>query len=514
MGGRSQVRAGHLWVALAVVAVLIASCGGQGADPAADSESGSAVGDQSSDGLGGRTSSDDDDEATIDDLEREWAGQRQRIVESLSSDRYGVGEDGTLRGPGQFEVDLDDCPRDWDDRAGIEDSTIRIGLIVPQSGALSSFDELAQGVGAYFDWVNASGGIDGHRLELVIRDDGYDPDKAEAAVEELLDEDPFMVISVGSPGAQAVNGILNAACVPQPFVASAHPAWGDPARHPFTTGFGLSYSTEALAWGAWIKQNLAAQVPVTVGALVIGNDFGQVYADTFQDWADDNPDVIAEVSFVAHDPAAVTVEGEMSEIVELAPDVFLSMTTGEACRSAVQEAAETGLKDWVLVSFTPSVCKQPSEFMAPLGADGDGFHVVGAGVKSTLDPAFADEPFIRFVDRQLAEAGLDPTGSLVGVGFAQYGWAHVEALRVASALPGGLSRSNLVLALRGLDLQHPMLLDGVRFSTEGTRDAYPIEGAEISRYDADAGTWNQEGAALDLNGSTPNCEWVRLACRR
>ncbi|MCP3991884.1 MAG: ABC transporter substrate-binding protein [Actinomycetia bacterium] len=497
---------------MAVFVLIVASCGGTNPDPIAGS---------SADPLAAGATSvndpvpivNDDDPSTILHLEQEWAAQRQRIVDSLTNDLYGVGEDDILRGPGQFELDLGDCPPGWDDHAGIDETTIRVGLVVPQSGNLSSFDMLAEGMGAYFDWINSVGGIDGRRIELITRDDGYDAARARAAVEDLLTTaDPFMVTNVGSPGAHAVYDDLNAACVPHPFVVSAHPAWGDPIDHPFTTGFQLSYSTEALLWGAWIKQNLAAEIPVTVGALVTGNDFGQTYADAFQAWADNNPDVIAEVTFVSHDPTLLEVEEGMAEIVDLDPDVFLSMTTGQPCLSAVREAARTGLRDKVLASFTPSVCTQPSSFMIPLGADGDGFYVIGSGVKSTVDPLFADEPFIRFVDHELRLAGLDPAATLAGVGFAQYGWAHVEVLRLASELPGGLSRSNLVLALRSLDLQHPMLLDGVRFSTNGRRDGYPIEGAEASRYDAEAGAWFQQGATLDLNGSTPRCEWDLLVC--
>ena len=41
----------------------------------------------------------------------------------------------------------------------------------------------------------------------------------------------------------------------------------------------MSYATEAILWGAWIKQNLADQLPVTVAGLVMDNDFGLAYED-------------------------------------------------------------------------------------------------------------------------------------------------------------------------------------------------------------------------------------------
>ncbi len=61
--------------------------------------------------------------------------------------------------------------------------------------------------------------------------------------------------------------------------------------------------------------------------------------------------------------------------------------------------------------------------------------------------------------------------------------------------------------MRSMKLEHPMVLDGIEFESNGTDDAYYIEGADISRFDADAQSWNVEGEIVDLNGNTANCEW-------
>ncbi len=507
----SGCRALLLLVGLALVASACSAIGLDGG--AAEDGAASTEETEPSSTGGGAALAIDEDEETIADLETAWAAQRARVVDALTSSTYGLGADGILRGPARLEVDLDDCPADWDDTEGVSGTTITVGLIVAQTGQLGSFRLLADGMRAYFDWVNENGGIDGRQLELVLRDDTYDPGVAQAAVDDLLDNvSPFMVASVGSPSSLAVYDDLNAACVPHPYVVSAHPAWGDPEEHPFTTGFELSYSTEAIVWGTWIKANLGADVPVEVVGLVTDNEFGRIYADSFGQWAAENPDVVSQLTLVEHDPAAIEVSAEMEEVAELRPEVFISMTNGQPCISAVAEADRLGVTDTALALFTPSVCKQPTAFMVPSGAAGEGFHVVGGGVRSLSDPAVADDTFVRFARRRLTDTGLDPDQSLVGVGFAHYGWAHVETLRVAAALPGGLTRSNLTLAMRNIDLQHPMLFDGVRFSTQGVRDGFVIEGAEVSRYDAAERVWRPTGSALDLNGLSPNCVWDDLAC--
>ena len=91
--------------------------------------------------------------------------------------------------------------------------------------------------------------------------------------------------------------------------------------------------------------------------------------------------------------------------------------------------------------------------------------------------------------------------------FANLAWPMVEGLRIAAELDGGLNRTNFILGLRAMDLDNPGLLEGIKFAMDGNDDAYFIEGSDFSRYDAAGETWVQEGGIVDLNGSSPNCEW-------
>lgn len=79
-------------------------------------------------------------------------------------------------------------------------------------GAISSvklFPEATAAVRAYFDVVNAEGGINGRPLQLVMKDDDADPVKAAAAAKHLI-EGEQVVANVGSASAVecGVNGPL------------------------------------------------------------------------------------------------------------------------------------------------------------------------------------------------------------------------------------------------------------------------------------------------------------------
>ena len=81
------------------------------------------------------------------------------------------------------------------------------------------------------------------------------------------------------------------------------------------------------------------------------------------------------------------------------------------------------------------------------------------------------------------DAGLDPDVGSNGTGII-FGETMEEVLRNAAAMPGGLTRTNIMAASYNLDFDHPFLLDGIRMETSGTSDAYAIEGAYMQEYQA------------------------------
>ncbi len=454
---------------------------------------------------------DDFDLDTIDGIWELAAAQREAIVANLTAGieagDYGVGDDGILRGPSGFEIDMNECPADWSNTTGITEDTIRIGQTTVKSGNLAAYGDITVGWENYYEFVNENGGVDGKEMVLISRDDGYVAAQTIEFIDELIEsENVFALHTLGSPNTLAVYDQINDECIPQVMVATGHPAWGDPVHHPWTTGMQMSYSTEAILWGNWIRDNLADELPVKVAGLVMDNDFGLAYELGFHAYAEANPDVVSEFDAVRHDPAAPTLTNEVTTIAAGSPDVFISMTAGNPCLLAIQEVDNSGLLDDLSVAFTPSVCKAVAAYMAPAGDSADDWWIVGGGVKDSTDPKHVDEPFISFLRGELADRGLDPEISLLGTGY-YFAYPHTEAVRVAAELPGGLSRTNFILAARSLDIYHPLLLDGINFAADGAVDGYYIEGSDFSQYDAGEQTWDIVGDIVDVNGGSPNCAW-------
>jgi branched-chain amino acid transport system substrate-binding protein len=102
---------------------------------------------------------------------------------------------------------------------GVTPTSILIGQSAAFSGPASELgNEMRAGALAYFQSVNAAGGVNGRKIELRSLDDGYEPDRAAANTKKLIDGGVFLLFGyVGTPTSNASKPIFTAARVP--FVA-------------------------------------------------------------------------------------------------------------------------------------------------------------------------------------------------------------------------------------------------------------------------------------------------------
>src|SRR3984885_5531851 len=105
---------------------------------------------------------------------------------------------------------------------GASDTEIKIGNIMPYSGPASAYGVIGKTEQAYFDKINAEGGINGRKIKFISYDDGYSPPKAVEQARKLVESDEVLVVfnSLGTPSNSAIQKYLNARKVPQLFVAT------------------------------------------------------------------------------------------------------------------------------------------------------------------------------------------------------------------------------------------------------------------------------------------------------
>ena len=128
-------------------------------------------------------------------------------------------------------------------QVGITKDTVTIGATFPLTGvAAPGYSEIPSGAQAYFDYVNANGGVNGRKIKYLVRDDGYDPTTTSEVTNELVLKDQVfaMLGALGTPTHSAVVDFLNSEKVPDLFVSSGSIQWGnDPKAKPYTFGLSL-----------------------------------------------------------------------------------------------------------------------------------------------------------------------------------------------------------------------------------------------------------------------------------
>jgi branched-chain amino acid transport system substrate-binding protein len=514
----------------AVVAVVVtlamtaAACGGddKSSSPQGTTATTAAAGSTTATGAVTTTTAPVAQPTSMEGWEALWASQRAAIVKRIKDNKWGKSADGkTITGPEGFKVDLTKCPAGWSDTEGLTDTDIKIGQTLPQSGPAADYGNVGRAMNTMFADASSKGFKDSlgktRKITYIVKDDGYDPARTIPLTDELLDsEHVFAMSMLGSPNVMKTYDKLNQRCVPQPFVQTGHPAWGDPVNHPWTTGLALSYNTEAVLWGGFIDQHFAELSPngekVKVASLVSNNDFGNAYDLGFRAYVSEsrNKDKIQYISEKI-EPTAPTVTDPMTTIAAENPQVFISMVFSSFCTQTVTAAAQNGLRDKAKYLFQPSVCPGTTYVKKEaVGGDGgasNGWWQVNAGTKELNDPSQLNDPFIAFAREKLQAAGIDPkSSSTLGSGIS-FSWAWIQALLIAGELDGGLTRSNLILAVHSLNMTHPYLLPGIQINVDGNKDAYFTEGGAFQKWDVAKQSWVIQGNVIDLSGRSRNCAW-------
>jgi len=166
-----------------------------------------------------------------------------------------------------------------------------------RSVAAPGYSEIPTGTRAYFDYVNDHGGVDGRKIEYIVKDDAYDPTKTSQVTNELVLQDKIfaMVGGLGTPTHSAVVDFLNSEKVPDLAVSSGSRQWGDdPQAKPYTFGWQPDYELEGKIIGQWISQNMP---DARVGLFLQDDDFGDDGEKGVRQYIDDQ--IVAEERYTS-----------------------------------------------------------------------------------------------------------------------------------------------------------------------------------------------------------------------
>ncbi|MFN0092701.1 MAG: ABC transporter substrate-binding protein [Acidimicrobiales bacterium] len=456
--------------------------------------------------------SDGDDEATATTVGG-GASATTAAGGGTTANSFGPSKDNPkiILGPEGYKLDTSKCPSNWKDAEGITETEIKLAHSFVFSGNLAAAGPQSLAIKALFDYVNTTeGGVGGKKLTLTSKDDGYEAARVKANTDELLEtvKPLAMPAMAGTPGNLAVYDKLNELCVPHLLASTGHPAFSDPVNHPWSTGSFLAYAIEGSIQAQYVHDTLGKGA--TVAALVLNNDAGIAYRNGFEKKAKEiGINLVKAETFEA---SAATVTNEITTLASTNADVFLLLTSGTTCTQAIRSQAETSWKP--KMRLIANVCTANT---LVAGADQSDGYIQAGHLKTTANAELQKtDPDAMKIKEIVEKAGLDPLDVNANNGFI-YGYPLVQILKNAAKLPGGVSRTNVMLAAWSLDYDHPLYVSRngkkIKFQMNGLKDVAYTEGAVMQKWVTAAGKWEPFTDVIELNGQSTPCAWDGKTCK-
>jgi branched-chain amino acid transport system substrate-binding protein len=331
---------------------------------------------------------------------------------------------------------------------GITATTITIGSHQPLTGvAAPGYDEIAPASNAYFQYVNAHGGIYGRKIVYKYLNDQYDPTITATVVHQLVLQDNVYAIfnGLGTPTHLAVVKYLNSSKVPDVFVASGCDCWNAPSTYPETFGWQIDYIREGKILGNYIEQHFKGK---KIGYFYQDDEFGM--------------DGVKGLNYEIPKSQVVAAESYNPTVINIAPQVTALKAAGAQVVVAFSVPAFTALLrlNSLKLSFAPQlvvsdVGSDPitlagllESFAKQGGATVSGNALTQGIITDSYLPSLGDTSnswiklFTKIHNQYIPKLPMDGN---VGYGLA-VGYTFVQAMLKAGRNP---TRQDLVNAING-----------------------------------------------------------------
>nr|WP_188608685.1 ABC transporter substrate-binding protein [Chelatococcus reniformis] len=345
---------------------------------------------------------------------------------------------------------------------GVTDTEIKLGQTMPYSGPASAYGVLGTVELAYFKRLNAKGGINGRKVNLISLDDGYSPPKTVEQTRKLVEDEGVLAIygTIGTPTNSAIHKYLNSKKVPQILISTGADKWNDPKNYPWTMALYPSYTMEGRIYGKYILQT---KPNAKIAILSQNDDAGRDYVRGFKEGLGDKAKsmVVAETTYEVTDP---TVDSQIIKLKASGADTMFNMSTPKFGAQAIKKVYELG---WKPTTLLVSVASSIAGVLEPAGLEASQGVITAVSAKSVGDPLWNDDPvmkeFVSFMKEIGQEGKLTDAGAVTG---------YISAImmhKLLEACGDDLTRENLMKKVASIDEPTlPMLLPGIGVKTTPT----------------------------------------------
>jgi branched-chain amino acid transport system substrate-binding protein len=365
---------------------------------------------------------------------------------------------------------------------GVTATSVTIGGTFPLTGPAQLYGVIPKAENAYFQYVNAHGGVNGRKIAFKVYDDQYNPANTVPLTKKLVQQDHVFAVvsSLGTAPNLATRDYLNKASVPQVLVATGDSYWATQyKKYPWTIGFQPDYPGESRVYGQFI----ANKVPqAKIGVLMQDDAYGQNYYNGLLAGLGDSKSKIVDVE--KYDATQTDVSQQVVKLAKSGANVFMLFALPTQTIDALVVATKVG---WKPVTFINNVSASPLFMMLAQksGADVSGDITATYVYDVWNNPSSATTKLYKSI-LSTYDQGADPNDSLNVYGVAN-AWTFVQALKNAGNPP---TRQGLMNALTHLNVVNPFLYPGIKMTTTPT-DHFVIDQQILQQYKD--GVWKPFG---------------------
>src|SRR2546423_1209255 len=271
---------------------------------------------------------------------------------------------------------------------GASDAEIKIGNIMPYSGPASSYGVIGKTEAAYFEKINAEGGINGRKIKFISYDDAYSPPKAIEQARKLVESDEVLLIfqPLGTPSNSAIQKYMNSKKVPQLFVASGGTKFGDPKNFPWTMGFQPNYQSEGRIYAKYIRDKFPNS---KIAVFWQNDDAGKDQFKGLKDGLGDKVSmIIADKSYEVSDPS---IDSQIVALHDSGADIFFSWAAPKGSAQAIRKVGELG---WKPKFFLANTATSIASGLKPAGLEYSKDIISTAYITDPTDPTWDADPAV------------------------------------------------------------------------------------------------------------------------
>jgi branched-chain amino acid transport system substrate-binding protein len=371
---------------------------------------------------------------------------------------------------------------------GVTSNSILLGGTSPLTGPAAAYASVARGAKAYFDSVNAKGGVAKRKVDYKFLDDVYNPAQSVQVTRQLVEQDKVFAVfnSLGTEHNVATREYLNQSQVPQLFVASGATTWGrDVARYPWTIGFQPSYQAEGWVYGQYVAKNLKK---ARIAVLFQNDDYGKdLLGGLKRGLARSGSKVVAA------QPYEVTAPDVQSQVAKLKSSGANVLAVFATPKFAIQAYVFSNRLAWRPLIINNAV-SAASNIMLLASEGGKNRSIEGSisinFLKDPTDPRWRRDAGMRQYRSVMSRYA---NGANANDQYHVYGMAVAyETVGLLKRLGANPTRARLMALARAIkSTSNPFLLPGITVQT-GKGDGFPIQQGQLQRWTK--GRWVPFGA--------------------